>query len=163
MPRLQGFDMRAQILREWCWAGVSGSIEHHYDPATDLTECKIAAAELHLSCCDSRQQCNRVHRLDPPLERLGRLRAKPIFRPISFDEVRQEIDAGRPIAVRVGWHDGGGHFLVIFGYHVTQSGLRQVILGDPFYGDSRTSYDLFCTSYQGSGTWTDTFLLKDPQ
>jgi len=160
MTRLN-FDMRAQKLREWCWAAVSVSIEALYDKNTPWTECKIAQAELGLSCCDSAEQCNQVFRLDPPLHLLGRLRGKPISRTLTFEEIKTEIDAGRPVAVRVGWPAGGGHFLVICGYDFTPSGVQQVLLGDPFYGDSRTAYDLFCTSYQGSGTWTDTFLLKD--
>jgi hypothetical protein len=161
MTRLEDFDMRAQIMRDWCWAAVSVSVEHHYDRHTDLTECKIAGAELHLSCCDSGQECNRVHPLDAPLERLGRLRTRALLRPLSFAEVQKEIDAGRPVPVRVGWHDGGGHFLAIRGYHVTPLGVEQLLLGDPFFGDSRTSYERFQSSYQGSGTWTHTYLLKD--
>lgn len=162
MKQLDSFDMRAQRLREWCWAAVSVSIEAYYDKNTPWTECKIAQAEFGLSCCDSAEQCNKVSRLDPPLNRLHRLRGKPVFRRLSFQEIQKEIDSGRPIAVRVGWREGGGHFLVIRGYNVTPSGVHQVLLGDPFYGDSRTAYDHFCTSYQGSGTWTDTLLLRDP-
>jgi len=161
MTRIDRFDMRAQRLREWCWAAVSVSIEALYDRQSTLTECKIAAAELGLDCCGSAQQCNRVNRLDLPLKRLGRLRGKAASRLLSFEEVQKEIDAGRPVAVRVGWREGGGHFLVICGYHVTPSGVQQLLLGDSFYGDSRTNYDHFCAAYQGSGTWTHTFFLVE--
>ena len=30
--------------------------------------------------------------------------------------IRNEIDAGRPLAWRIGWSGGGGHFAVIEGY-----------------------------------------------
>jgi hypothetical protein len=163
MTRLEDFDMRAQRMREWCWAAVSVSIEAFYDRHSTWTECKMAAAEFGTSCCDFAQPCNRVNRLDPPLTRLGRLRGRPLFRTLTFVEIQKEIDAGRPIAVRVGWREGGGHFLAIYGYHVTPGGIPQLLLGDPFYGDSRVNYDHFTTAYQGSGTWTDTFLLEDRQ
>jgi hypothetical protein len=154
------FTMRSQRLRDWCWAAVSVSVDRFYNSRSVWTECAIAAAELRLSCCDSAQQCNRVHLLDPPLKRLTRLKQDPLPRVLTFSEIQQQIDAGNPVCVRIEWTDGGGHFTVISGYATSRAGVNRVTLEDPFYGHSEAAYDAFRTKYQGSGKWTGTFLLK---
>ena len=154
------FTMRGQKLRDWCWAAVSVSVDRFFNSKSVWTECAIAAAEFGLSCCDAAQQCNRVHLLDPPLTRLARLRPAPLPRVLTFSEIQREIDAGNPIGVRIEWTNGGGHFLVISGYATSSAGVNKVSLEDPFYGSSEAAYEAFLTKYQGSGTWTGTFLLK---
>jgi hypothetical protein len=154
------FTMRSQRLRDWCWAAVSVSVDRFYNLKSTWTECAIAEAELGLSCCKSAQQCNRVHLLDPPLDRLKRLRQAPLPRVLTFAEIQEQIDAGNPICVRIEWTDGGGHFTVISGYAISRAGVNKITLEDPFYGHSEAAYDAFLTKYQGSGKWTGTFLLK---
>jgi hypothetical protein len=154
------FTMRSQRLREWCWAAVSVSVDRFFFPKSVWTECAIASAELGLTCCDEAQQCNQAHLLDPPLKRLQRLKEAPIPRVLSFSEIQREIDAGNPICVRIQWTDGGGHFLVICGYAMSVAGVNKIFLEDSFYGSSEVKYEAFLTKYQGSGTWTGTFLLK---
>jgi hypothetical protein len=160
MPKLE-FNMRHQKLREWCWASTSVSVDAFFNEKSDWTECKMAEKELNLSCCDAAQQCNIVHPLDPPLTRVGRLRGAIVPKPLTFDEITKEIDAERPICVRVQWSSGGGHFAVIVGYEQTEAGVQRVDIADPFYGDSRQTYDGFVSKYQGEGTWTHTFLTKE--
>jgi hypothetical protein len=154
------FTMRSQRLRDWCWAAVSVSVDRFYNSKSAWTECAIAEAELGLSCCKEAQQCNRVHLLDPPLDRLKRLKQTPLPRVLTFAEIQKQIDAGNPICTRIEWTDGGGHFTVISGYAISRAGVNKVILEDPFYGHSEAAYDAFLTKYQGSGKWTGTFLLK---
>jgi hypothetical protein len=158
MPRLN-FTMRHQLMREWCWATTSVSVDKFFDDNSAWTECKMAEAELGVSCCPSLQACNRVHPLDPPLTRVQRLRGPVLAKTLTFDEIKAEILAGNPICVRVQWSDGGGHFAAIVGYDVTEKGLQRVYVADPFYGDSTASYDGFVSKYQGEGKWTHTFLL----
>jgi eukaryotic-like serine/threonine-protein kinase len=81
-----------------------------------------------------------------------------------FDEIRQEIDAGRPVCVRIGWqpNEAYGHFVVIRGYSMSSVGEQWVDITDPYYFDSTVPYDQFVYAYLDAGEWTDTYLVKHP-
>jgi hypothetical protein len=83
---------------------------------------------------------------------------------LSFDEIRQEIDAGRPVCVRIGWqpNEAYGHFVVIRGYSVSSVGEQWVDITDPYYFDSTVPYHQFVYAYLDAGEWTDTYLVKHP-
>lgn len=161
MPRLE-FDMQEQEHNRWCWAAVSVSIDHFFDHNSEWRQCGIAHLELGAECCQKPvpRKCNEVHKLAPALERVGRLRGQPVGT-LTMEEVRREIDVGKsPIAIRVVWKDGGGHFPVICGYEQTPRG-DMVIVRDPFFGESIIPHDKLLTDYQvGHGAWTTSFLLK---
>lgn len=53
MTRLD-FTMRAQRLREWCWAAVSVSADAFFIKHPTWTECKMAEEELGLDRCGAR-------------------------------------------------------------------------------------------------------------
>ena len=156
------FNMQHQEHSNWCWAAVSVSVEQFFSPGKELRQCGMAHLELGFRCCDEpERRCNQPHRLDPPLERVNRLRGRPIAEVLSFAKVQEEIDAGRPVCVRIRWRDGGGHFVVITGYDVSPRGVEQVIVDDPFYRQSRIPIERLRSSYQvDHGKWTATFLLS---
>lgn len=77
----------------------------------------------------------------------------------SFEQVRDEIDAGRPVGVRIGWNGGGGHAMVIYGYTLVV-GVEYFDIDDPIYGKSHLTVSEFASNYQGSGTWTHTYFTK---
>ena len=149
LRRLQ-LNMQAQTQSNWCWAATSTSVNRFYFTST-WTQCRVANAELGLSgCCNSPvpSACNVPWYLDRALTRTGNFVS--MEGPISFDRVKAEIDAGRPVGVRVGWSGGGGHFLIIEGY--SRVGASTFFdLDDPIYGESTLTVDDFSTNYQGSG------------
>lgn len=154
------FDMEAQTQSNWCWAATSKSVSHYYWFLSRWTQCRIANAELGLTgCCDDPVPgpCNVPWYLDRALTRTSNFVS--ITGTVSFSTVRDEIDAGRPVGVRVGWSGGGGHFMCIYGYSWVV-GQEYFDIDDPIYGKSHLSVADFSTNYQGSGTWTHTYFTK---
>jgi hypothetical protein len=73
--------------------------------------------------------------------------------------VRDQIDCGRPVGARIRWNNGGGHFVVIYGYSRI-AGTEYFDIDDSFYGKSHLSVTIFSSSYQGTGMWTHTYFTK---
>jgi hypothetical protein len=69
-----------------------------------------------------------------------------------------EIDANRPVGVRIGWSGGGGHFIAIAGY--STNGAEFVDVEDPWYAASTVNWNVLLHAYKGNGTWTDTYLTN---
>jgi hypothetical protein len=155
------FAMQHQCQSEWCWAATTVSVSAFYDPHTSWTQCGLVNAEKGLTtCCSngSSDDCNMPHRLDRSLKRASVLDHKQDG-PAGSDVIRQEITAGRPLALRVGWESEGGHFAAIVGFK--SAGEQWVAIADPWFGawDGPVS-TLTRGKYQGSGTWSDTYFTR---
>ncbi len=72
-----------------------------------------------------------------------------------MSDLQTEINACRPLCLRIGGTDGGGHFVALTGY-----GIDTVNVADPWYGTSTREFSGFPASYQGGGGWTHTYLTK---
>ncbi len=154
------FNMQAQTQTNWCWAATSTSVSHFYWLWSTWTQCKVANAELGLSGCCANSvpaACNVPWYLDRALTRTNNFVS--ITGSVSFEQVRAEIDAGRPVGARIGWSGGGGHFMVIYGYSLV-AGTQYFDIDDPIYGKSHLTVADFSSNYQGSGTWTHTYFTK---
>lgn len=154
------FNMQAQTQSNWCWAATATSVSHFYWFWSTWTQCKVANAELGKSdCCSSPvpSPCNVPWYLDRALTRTRNFVS--ITGQVPFQQVRDEIDAGRPVGARVGWSGGGGHFMVIYGYGFI-AGEQYFYIDDPIYGKSQLTVADFSSNYQGSGTWTHTYFTK---
>lgn len=156
------FNMQAQTQSNWCWAATSTSVSHFYWWASPWTQCKVAGAELNLTtCCQSPvpSACNVPWYLDKALTRTQNF-VSIASGTVSFDQVKAEIDAGRPVGARIGWSGGGGHFVAIYGYTQILGVLDFFDIDDPIYGKSHLSVSDFTSNYQGSGSWTHTYFTK---
>jgi hypothetical protein len=154
------FNMQAQTQSNWCWAATATSVSHFYWLWSTWTQCAVANNELGRSdCCNSTvpSACNVPWYLDKALTRTRNFVS--VMGPATFQQVRDEIDAGRPVGARVGWSGGGGHFMVIYGYSFVV-GTQYFDIDDPIYGKSHLSVSGFSSNYQGSGTWTHTYFTK---
>jgi hypothetical protein len=154
------FNMQAQTQSNWCWAATSTSVSHFYWFFSHWTQCKVANAELgHTDCCHSPvpSDCNVPWYLDRALTRTNNFVS--IAGPAGFQQVKDEIDAGRPVGARIGWSGGGGHFMVIYGYSIV-FGVEYFDIDDPIYGKSHLTVTDFSNNYQGSGSWTHTYFTK---
>ncbi|MET1088190.1 MAG: papain-like cysteine protease family protein, partial [Arthrobacter sp.] len=154
------FNMQAQTQSNWCWAAASTSVSHYYWWFSHWTQCKVCNAELNRNdACNSPvpAACNVPWYLDRALTRTKNYVS--ITGPVTFAQIRAEIDAGRPLGARVGWNGGGGHFVVIYGY-ARIFGAQYVDIDDPIYGKSHLRLSDFSSNYQGSGTWTHTYYTK---
>src|SRR5207344_3099259 len=97
-----------QTQTNWCWAATSTSVSHYYWFISTWTQCKVANAELGYSnCCSSTvpTACNVPWYLDKALTRTHNFVSWS--GPATFQQVRDEIDAGRPVGARIGWNGGG--------------------------------------------------------
>jgi hypothetical protein len=154
------FQMQAQQQTNWCWAAVSTSVALFYDPSSTWTQCQVANGELgRTDCCGAGASgpCNVYGTLDTSLTRVGHF-DHIASGAASFQSVDDEIDAGRPMGLRVAWSGGGAHFLAIIGY--LEDAPNYVAVDDPIYGKSDLTYDTLKTNYQGSGSWTHTYYTK---
>jgi hypothetical protein len=156
------FEMQHQLETNWCWSAVSTSVSHFYNPASAWSQCSLANAELgETSCCadGSTAACNRDWYLDRALSRIGNLQSWA-GAAVPLSEVEHEVNAGRPLGVRIGWHGGGGHFVVLAGYDDPGTGPGFLRVEDPWYGQSRMAYSAFRNAYQGTGSWTHTYHTR---
>jgi hypothetical protein len=154
------FNMQMQTQSNWCWAATATSVSHYFWRWSTWTQCRVANAELgHTDCCQSPvpSDCNVPWYLDRALTRTRNFVS--ITGPVGFEQVRSEIDAGRPVGARIGWSGGGGHFMVIYGYSLIGGG-EYVDIDDPIYGKSHIRLSEFASNYQGSGSWTHTYFMK---
>jgi|SRR6185436_1483528 len=150
-----------QAQDNWCWAAVSVGIRRAYR-GSRMLQCEVASRVLSLVCCRAGTEpaCN-VQR------RLGRALAPYFQRPVlstprsrSFDFVKEQIDKGHPIAVRIAWSEtGAGHFVVISGYY-EDDGIRDVFVCDPFLGGRGIPHPFkqFRNNYNQSGKWDQTYI-----
>jgi Repeat of unknown function (DUF346) len=76
---------------------------------------------------------------------------------VSIDALRTQISAGHPVCIGINWSHGGGHNLAVSGVLV---GPKLVIVNDPIFGQSILPYQTLLTSYQGNGSWADSFYTQ---
>lgn len=165
-----------QERSEWCWAAVSVGVDRFFRPDSTHCQCEIASSTLSLQCCDGTQpaasnKCNTPHALNPVLGRYGLLAAAPIVKPLSFDQVCTEIDAGRPVCALIRWLDNQGqvtprgHFIALNGYRVTPAQKQFVSITDPMYGSSEVDFGQFSSDKggyrDGRGVWFASFLVAN--
>ncbi len=153
------FVMNLQRLDNWCWAAVTESISLFYIPTSNWTQCSLANIEFDRDdCCPDNSVCDRQWYLQNSLSRSENL-ADFLTGNLAFQNIAQQISNGHPVACRIGWQNGGGHFIVIYG--INQNDPNQWLeIADPMYGNSNYPYDQFRNSYRGSGKWTHSYLTK---
>jgi hypothetical protein len=153
------FTMQTQEQSNWCWAGVSNSVSHFYDNASTWTQCSVANTQLGRNdCCGAGASgaCNVYGYLDKGLQEVGH------FDHIdsgttSYGTLRDQIRNGRPVGIRIAWSGGGAHFIAAVGADPGDF----VLVGDPGGGSvSLVAYNTLKSSYNGSGTWTNTYYTK---
>jgi len=160
--RVIPFTLQQQQQTQWCWSAVSVSISVHYRPSSSWTQCRLANQELsQTTCCSdgSSSICNEPRSLASALTHTSSLLQGPLT-PLSFNDIKREIDAGRLVGCRVQWPDGSGHFVVISGYKDEQ-GVRWIEVRDPSDA-SRADYTFtsFLNQYRLTGTCTHSYLTS---
>jgi hypothetical protein len=153
------FIMQQQQQSNWCWAAVSASVSQFYEQNSAWTQCAVANTQLGRSdCCGTGASgpCNVYGYLDKGLQEVGHLDHWQ-GGTTPFATLSNEIMAARPLGIRVAWSGGGAHFIAAVG--ADNSDL--VLVADPGSGSRAiVDYTTLETSYEGSGTWTDSFFTK---
>lgn len=160
--RSLAFDMQTQLFSNWCWAATSTSVASFYSPTTTWTQCKVACKEKNLTtCCNSPlpSACNTYGTLGSSLTTVGHFNKSEAASATTWEKVKAEIKAGRPIGARTAWSGGGAHFVAIYGYQ-DYGGIHYLMVDDPIYGKSTMTFATFQTLYRNSGTWTHTYYTN---
>ncbi|HEY4359072.1 MAG TPA: papain-like cysteine protease family protein [Acidobacteriaceae bacterium] len=153
-----GFDMQHQLESNWCWAGVSTSVAHFYNPSSTVTQCQVVNNQLGRSDCCSNggsSNCNQSGYLDKALNFVGHLDHVDSSTE-TYATVVNQVSVWHPFGIRVAWSGGGAHFIAATGYEQGQL----LVIQDPIYGTSVVSYATMFGSYQGSGNWTHSYFTK---
>ena len=155
------FEVARQEQSNWCWAAVAVSVAHFFDDSSQWLQCSLVNAELRQSeCCinGTSSTCNKPWYLDRALRRTENFHTWSSGR-ISASDLIDQLAQGAPVAVRIGWNGGGGHFVAISECMGSQE-RRFVVVQDPWSGKSTCEYREFAENYKGSGRWTHTYLTK---
>jgi hypothetical protein len=165
-------NMPDQLESNWCWAAVTVGVKTFFSPGSAFTQCDVATSVLtgegaihSINCCANRELCNIPAFLQDALHFSGNLKGI-LSGPLPFSiapgpSVTGELNAGRPVGVRIQWPEGNGHFLVVDGYREFTVGPPQVHVADPLFQDVYWPYGDLLNNYQfKGGVWTDTFLLQ---
>lgn len=167
------FRLERQKQTQWCWAAVTVSIARFYDGGSTLTQCQLVneefGAEAHgFNCCASggSADCNQPWYLNQALERAGLIEPDGMKAgTTSFEDFGREVDARRPLACRIGWDKGGGHFIVLTAYS-TDFGpavpVQWVSGEDPIAGPFDYHYVKFLVSYGSAdkGKWSHSYFTR---
>jgi len=176
ISRALSLKVQRQEKSEWCWAAVSVSVDLFFRSDSTHTQCDIAGSVLDLPCCNGAEPapsaaCNTPHALHPVLGHYHLLAGDPILKPLTFDQVRSEIDAGRPVCALIKWLDNHGqvtdrgHFVALNGYRVTPAQKQFVSITDPMYGSSEIDFLQLISEKggyrDGRGVWFASFLVAN--
>jgi hypothetical protein len=137
--------------------------------AVTKSQCQQATDAFGVNCCDSSnaKSCNKTGW--PQFKRYGFDFLKTANTPLSWDQVRAEIDAERPFCFARKWIDDyGGHIVVVKGYRMTPDGERVLIVNDPApvglgKRNVQMTYEKYCDDVNGRRPyrhWNDYYQIR---
>lgn len=149
----------------WCWAAVAVGVANAYqDPDPEWTfQCNVARRVKNRTCCPAGdfRVCDEPDDLGPALKDHHDPTPIPPQNGREFSFVKDQINDGVPLAVRVAFPNAeAGHFVVISGYS-EDGGIPHLWIFDPATGlEAPHQFDTFKLGYQDLGTWDQTFRTK---
>lgn len=169
-----GIEAEPQKGDFWCWAAVAVSLDRFFRIGSRRSQCGVATQVLHVAggCCQgsaARPECDQATFLEDALEAVDQMAGgpsnpseRPSTRASQFALIKEQIDLGLPVCIRVAWNRGAGegHFLMITGYN--EVGRRKYVhVEDSIWGSGFYSLSDFANSYQDDeGRWTDSYLVR---
>lgn len=145
-----------QERSRWCWAAIAVGLEAYYGrPARGQAALaqELLAGDLDRRDRDRDLDLDRELELDRALTAVGCFAHWSPGKP-TLARLRFELNLGRPVAARIEWHGGGGHYVLVTGHDTRGDDL---LIADPQRGRSRVSYAAFPRGYERGGTWTESF------
>jgi len=141
-------------------------LRFYHRPAQDVRQCSLANAFfLRNDCCNNPVpgQCNvGINEIDVVnIYANNQVTATQQGRRLSFTELRNEIQAERPVETKYQWNGGGAHVVIVRGYRETRTD-QFVTVNDPwpFYQSGDLPLQVFETA-NGKGSWVETWTLLD--
>lgn len=137
------------------------TLEHYFNPSSTLTQEQFAVKALG-------RETDEPFFLSTALTDLKLLNGAPLNGFLSFSDIQAQIAADRPVCVKIGWNEGGFHYLIISGYGLSPAGNPQLHVSDPIFLDLNVTiwdYEAFVFMYSPSytnaeGAWVSTMLVK---
>ncbi|MCX5205614.1 C39 family peptidase [Streptomyces sp. NBC_00237] len=133
--------MRKQENDEWCWAASGSTLAAFWGKKFTQTQfCNMGHGRSRDSffidwpCANEPGNLNREQ---SGLKTAGLNPGTQYKSPLTFEEVKEEIDAGRPIYTGIKWAKGGGHAHLIFGY---DEATKSLYWGDPWPSANRYNW-----------------------
>lgn len=161
-PRLDGnsvvleLNLAPQEKANWCWAAIAQALAGYF------------GLEAHSQSwiaehCAEPGEADRQQGEHRPLSQVLDAMACGYYwtpgKP-SFQRLVAQINHGLPLCVRIQWHGGHGHFVLIHGY---QADLKALWVADSINGGSLQCFDDFPKIYGSrSGVWTETYWTLRP-
>lgn len=156
-----------QEQSNWCWAASTAMVLNYYN-STNYKSCDIASKYFQTNTCNNPSSYNRTNSM---------LNLKSIYNNegVYFEEydakfawisIRDEIDKGNPLVIRVENSNGEGHDLVIFGYEWVNKEFN-IWFFDPMAGYSNpgsqthflSHFDYFMKNGYENLKWTHTAIF----
>ncbi|MFO0952094.1 MAG: C39 family peptidase [Isosphaeraceae bacterium] len=132
-------DLRPQEKPNWCWAATSQMTMEfdHRNGTQDVSQCQQVSKKLSLGaggCCSSSQDCDVTGW--PIFTQFNFTATSTSSQELSWDDVRAEIDAGRPFCFTLKWTESAlntasGHMVLVRGYEIDAQNQRWVHVIDP--------------------------------
>lgn len=159
VQRILSVVLKPQQTRMWCWAA-SGQMVMEFIGNKTVPQCEHASYYFNnLPCCDSLVKC--VNGGWPQLKHYGFTFNRTRNQAISWEELTDQIDNGKPICFSWHWNDGGGHMMVVIGYEI-QDQDRIVWINNPWEVNKGDTYQITYEAFvKGNGHthWDDFYNI----
>jgi len=107
-------DFKKQETPLWCWAAAGEMV---MDPKVNVDQCDEANKVLQLQvCCNGSPADACIQGGFPPFADYNFTSMRTYDQALSWETIKAEIDAGRPVVFSWHWNQDGGHMMVIIGY-----------------------------------------------
>jgi hypothetical protein len=173
-----------QAQSNWCWAATSEMVGNYLYPSTDRTQWDVVfdragitelldqlASRTYAGLCDLLDllgididyDLNQDGNAADVCTGIGYITHGTVSTSwgstLSIATHYAEIDSGQPVAVRMGWTGGGGHWLVASGYEDRNTSIPELVLVDPWQNTPTRAYPYsalttVCAIGTGTGTYT---------
>ncbi len=154
------FPLSVQEHDQWCWAGATQSIFHYYNLPVTQNEIAWYGTEgsntwNYLWGYDVLPTRNGINLILDHFAGLQSVFGETV-NALTMSQVATEIDSLQPFVTRIGWSDGGGHFIDCYGYDH-----NNLYLMDPWPGNGYTiaDYDWYVNGAPDF-IWTHSLLLN---
>ncbi|MBI9092742.1 MAG: C39 family peptidase [Desulfobacterium sp.] len=143
-----------QEKTEWCWAGVSQSVLDYYGESftqTQIAQYGTGGANIW-NWLWGRTLYPTRNGIDIILNHFAGVSTTPYPQYLSLIDLEENISDDKPVVIRWGWSNGGGHFVIARGIESDK-----VHIMDPFYGASINTYNWVRNG--SNHTWTHTLEM----
>ena len=146
-----------QEKTNWCWAASMQAVLDAY--GTTVTQCQLANWLFSRADCCNPGTCNSgtsPEQQQDILDHWG-LNSTLVYSTLTWNQLKTEIKASRPVSIGFSWCGGGGHSMVIYGFSEVKNGSVKYNVSylDPWFGEgfNVAEYDWMVGGCPGDHTW----------